>query len=97
MPDPDPSPRAGVTPREVGLTYNAKLGLWMFAFYCLLYGGFVAICAIDYRLMATPVFAGVNLAIVYGMGLIGAAVVLAIVYMLLCRDPATELPDETEQ
>ena len=35
--------------------------------------------------MQQPVLAGVNLAIVYGMGLIFAAFILAMVYMYMCR------------
>jgi uncharacterized membrane protein (DUF485 family) len=39
----------------------------------------------DPRLMETTPFAGVNLAIVYGFGLIIAALLLALVYAWLCR------------
>ena len=34
--------------------------------------------------MGRPVFLGVNLAITYGLGLIGGALVVAAVYMALC-------------
>jgi hypothetical protein len=33
---------------------------------------------------------GVNLAIWYGFGLIGGALVLALIYAWLCREPATK-------
>ena len=85
-------------PWSVRLTYNAKLGLELFAVYLSMYIGFVGICAFDFKLMATPVIAGVNLAIGYGMGLIAAAVGLAMVYMMLCKDELEiHPPDETER
>lgn len=67
------------------MSYNARLGLVFFIAYALVYAGFVAICTFRYDWMGTIVFAGLNLAIVYGMGLIGLAVVLAVIYMLLCK------------
>jgi uncharacterized membrane protein (DUF485 family) len=71
---------------------NSRIGLWLFLIYCLLYAGFMALTAFKFQVLATPV-AGVNLAIVYGMGLIVAALVLAIIYMALCdndEDDAAE-------
>jgi uncharacterized membrane protein (DUF485 family) len=67
---------------------NARYGAFLFLAYLLLYGGFVAINAFDPEIMNTVVLAGVNLAIVYGLGLIVAAFVLALVYGWLCRLPA---------
>ena len=66
--------------------YNARLGLWLFFLYLTLYAGFVGVCAYDYTIMAKPVLAGLNLAIVWGMGLIISAFVLALVYMALARN-----------
>ena len=70
------------TPVEI---YNRKLGLWLFFLYLSLYVAFVGIITVDYRIMATEVIAGLNLAIVYGFGLIIAAFVLAVIYMVACR------------
>lgn len=81
------------TPDTPAEAYNRRLGLWLFLFYTLFYAAFVGIVVYDYTIMGKPVFAGLNLAIVYGLGLIFAAMVLAVVYMLLCKpDPqsATE-------
>ncbi|MGC4033760.1 MAG: DUF485 domain-containing protein [Tepidisphaeraceae bacterium] len=64
---------------------NARLGLVFFFVYALVYAGFVAICTFRYDWMGTIVFAGLNLAVVYGMGLIALAVVMALVYMVLCK------------
>ena len=63
---------------------NARYGLILFALYVALYLGFVLLNAFAPERMQKPVMAGVNLAIVYGMGLIVAALFLALVYMVLC-------------
>jgi len=62
---------------------NARLGLWLFSIYCILYAGFMGLTAFSFETLAKPV-AGVNWAILYGMGLIVAALLLAVVYMILC-------------
>jgi uncharacterized membrane protein (DUF485 family) len=64
---------------------NRRLGLILFFLYFSLYVGFVGIIFYDYKLMGRPVVAGLNLAIVYGFGLIIAAFVLALVYLLGCK------------
>jgi uncharacterized membrane protein (DUF485 family) len=64
---------------------NARYGLLLFVVYVLLYGGFMGLSAFEPQLMSRTPFGGVNLAIVYGFGLIVAALVLALVYMVLCR------------
>ena len=67
---------------------NARAGLWLFALYLALYAGFVGLSAFAPGLMARAPFGGLNLAILYGMGLIAAALVLALVYMATCRRAA---------
>ena len=62
---------------------NARIGLWLFGVYVLLYGGFMALNAFYPGRMGRPVFAGVNLAVTYGMVVIGGAFVLALLYMFL--------------
>ena len=69
---------------------NARLGLVLFAVYLLLYGGFMALSAFGLDTMrSTPLF-GVNMAILYGFGLIIGAGVLALLYMVLCKAPKTD-------
>jgi uncharacterized membrane protein (DUF485 family) len=63
---------------------NARYGLVLFVVYLALYGSFMALNVLDPAAMKTEVVAGVNLAIAFGFGLIVAALVLAIVYMVLC-------------
>ena len=64
---------------------NARVGLWLFAVYVVLYGGFMALNAFFPSQMGRPVFAGINLAVTYGLLLIVGAFVLALVYMFLVR------------
>ena len=63
---------------------NARYGLILFILYLVLYGGFVGLCAFSYQTMG-QMFWGINLALWYGFGLIVAALVLAGIYMQLCR------------
>ena len=62
----------------------------MFSVYVIFYGGFMLISALRPDWMATEPLGGVNLAILYGFGLIVAALVLALIYMVLCRTRGNE-------
>ena len=66
-------------------THNARIGMVLFVVYVILYGGFVFLNAFAAETMETTPFAGVNLAILYGFGLIVAALVLALVYGWLSK------------
>ena len=61
---------------------NAKLGIILFLVYLAFYGGFVLVNAFQADLMDTVVFAGLNLAVVYGFALIVVAIVMSMVYGL---------------
>ena len=69
---------------------NARVGLWLFAAYLLLYGGFMALNAFFPQKMAAAPFGGVNLAVLYGLLLILSAFVLALVYVFLVRRRAAD-------
>lgn len=72
-------------------TRNSRIGLVLFSVYLLFYGGFVLLNTFSPETMeATPV-AGINVAILYGFGLIIGAFVLALIYGFLCG------PTEGEQ
>ncbi|MEK7794012.1 MAG: DUF485 domain-containing protein, partial [Candidatus Hydrogenedentota bacterium] len=66
---------------------NARYGLWLFAVYVVLYGGFIFLVVFQTPRMGEAALGGMNLAIAYGFGLIAAALVIALVYMRLCRGP----------
>jgi len=72
-------------PSTTDVARNARLGIWLFLIYVIVYAGFVALSAFAPSVMAKEI-AGVNVAIVYGFSLIVLALVLAIIYMMLCRD-----------
>lgn len=59
----------------------SRLGLSLFGIYVLLYVGFMVLVLLRPELLASRPFGGVNLAILAGLGLIGAAVALSVVYM----------------
>jgi uncharacterized membrane protein (DUF485 family) len=64
--------------------YKMRVGVLMFLLYAAVYAGFVAINVVRPVLMETRVIFGLNLAVVYGFGLIILALVLALIYNRLC-------------
>jgi len=76
-------------------TRNARVGFVLFVVYLLLYGGFVFLNVFAAKVMEMTPIAGVNLAILYGFGLIIAALVLALLYGFLCKEePADQEAEE---
>ena len=63
--------------------YKSRIGIWMFILYTLTYAGFIAINTVKPTLMEVT-FGGLNLAMIYGIGLIVFAFVLALIYNSLC-------------
>lgn len=72
---------------------NARLGFFLFFVYLALYGGFVLLNAFAPQLMQWTPLAGINLAILYGFGLILIAIVLSIVYGYFCKPDLEEQED----
>lgn len=66
------------------LSRNARLGLKLFSVYLLLYGGFVLINTFAPQAMERTPIAGINLAILYGFALIIGALLLALLYGVMC-------------
>ena len=71
--------------------WKSKLGVILFFVYATFYGAFVTINTVSPKLMGITVFAGLNLAIVYGMGLIILAIVMGLVYNYFCTKKEDEL------
>ena len=82
---------AGPSGRDPAAPYKARLGIRMFAIYTVFYAGFVAINLLSPETMVTVVVMGLNLATVYGIGLIVLALVQALVYNVMCRRREDEL------
>jgi uncharacterized membrane protein (DUF485 family) len=77
----EPASQSGDDPSS---GYKASLGMKLFVAYGLVYAGFVAINLIKPTLMETIIFFGLNLAVVYGMGLILLALIMALIYNRMC-------------
>ena len=71
--------------------YKSKLGIYMFFVYVLVYAGFIAINVLSPKMMEAIVFAGLNLSIVYGVGLILLAFIMGLVYNKMCSNKEDEL------
>jgi uncharacterized membrane protein (DUF485 family) len=67
------------------VAHNTRMGVLLFVVYVLFYGSFMALSAFWPEVMSRPFLRGANLAVVYGFALIVAALVLAMVYMKVCR------------
>jgi len=63
---------------------KSRLGIVLFIFYFVIYGGFVAIGLTNPDLMGVKLIGGQNLAIIYGFGLILLAIVMGFIYNLIC-------------
>ena len=63
--------------------FKTRVGVWMFILYAIVYGGFILINTLSPELMASEI-GQLNLAIIYGFGLIVFAVMLAFIYNAIC-------------
>jgi uncharacterized membrane protein (DUF485 family) len=63
---------------------KARLGLQLFIGYCVVYAGFVAINTLKPKSLEVDVLFGVNLAVIYGFGLIVLAIVMGLIYNAAC-------------
>ncbi len=77
--------------KDYGTSYKMKLGIYMFVLYALIYAGFVGINLTNAELMEETVLCGMNLAVVYGFGLIVFALVLALISNALCTRQEKQL------
>lgn len=86
-----PNPGAETEPPENRAIQarNARLGLRLFAIYGIIYGLYVVVGAFLPGVMKVGL-AGVNVAVVWGFGLIVLAFVMAIVYGRFCDRPLDE-------
>lgn len=71
--------------------YKTRLGLRLFLVYGIMFAGFVLINTFIPAVMGAIVFLGLNLAITYGFFLIVLAVVLGVVYNIMCTAKEKEL------
>lgn len=72
--------------------YKTKLGVAMFIVYTIVYAIFVGINTTNPQLMQNSIF-GQTAAVVWGFGLIGFALVLAVIYNSLCNKAEARMND----
>ena len=71
--------------KKAVVAQNTRMGVILFIVYVIFYGGFMALSAFSPETMSEPFLGGVNVAVVYGFALIIVPLLLAFVYMKLCR------------
>lgn len=85
---------------ELGADHASKkktrLGLILFLVYASIYAVFVFIGVSYTDLLGVEVIGGLNLAIVYGIGLILLAAVMGFVYNLVCTRMENQMNGRTE-
>jgi uncharacterized membrane protein (DUF485 family) len=77
-------PASSPSGKDHAIAYKTRLGVQMFIFYALVYAGFVLINIIKPVLMEKEIMFGLNLAVVYGFGLIVLSLIMALIYNYLC-------------
>ncbi len=82
---------------DLASSYKSRLGVRMFLVYAVVYAGFVLINVLWPKAMSTIVIAGLNLAVVYGFGLIVFAMILALIYNWLCSRKEKQLFSKQEE
>ena len=63
---------------------KARLGVRLFLIFSAFYAGFVFIGVFNYELLGKKVLGELNLAIVYGFGLIIFAIIMGVIYNYFC-------------
>ncbi len=86
-PGTEPQAAQPLTPAQRS---NSRLGLWLCGVYTLPYAGFVLVSAFAPDLIKWKPYAGLNLAVWWGLALIGLACLLAFAYGLTCKSDLGE-------
>jgi len=86
-------PAAQEKGKDPSFAWKRRLGVNMFFIYAIIYAVFTAINVASPRTMESVVFAGLNLAVVYGFGLIIVALVMALIYNAACSARERAMPE----
>ena len=82
--------------KDYSIAYKTRLGVILFFIYLLVYVGFVFIGVFYPDLMGITALAGLNLAFVYGMGLIVLAIIMGLAYNYFCTRHEDKMNKEAE-
>lgn len=79
---------------------KSRLGLFMIAFYTIVYFAFIIIAVLNPQLMGKSV-GSINVAILYGFGIIILAIIQALIYNYMCskrekEDELSEIKEKTD-
>ncbi|MFC1920654.1 DUF485 domain-containing protein [Chloroflexota bacterium] len=76
---------------DISESFKTKLGLSMFAIFAPVYLAFILVCVLSPQIMGRDV-GSLNVAIVFGFGIIILAIVQALIYNFICsrREKADE-------
>jgi uncharacterized membrane protein (DUF485 family) len=80
--------------RDLSIPKKTRLGVVFFIIYLAIYTGFVVIGSLFTDSLSVRVFAGLNLAVVYGMALIILAAVLGLFYNHYCTKYEKQMNQE---
>lgn len=70
--------------KDNSIPMKTRLGVILFFVYFIVYAGFVLIGTLYPEMLGAPSVGGMNLAFVYGMGLIVLAAVMGLIYNFFC-------------
>lgn len=82
---------------DLAAEYKRNLGVKMFIIYAVIYAGFVAINVISPITMEVEIIFGLNLAVVYGFGLIIVALIMALIYNSMCNAREATLEKKSDE
>ena len=72
-------------------SYKKRVGFFFFLAYAVVYAGFIVINTVWPRVMEVRVILGLNLAVLYGYGLILLAILAGLFYNMLCGRKEREM------
>lgn len=70
--------------KDNSIAKKTRLGVILFLVYLIIYAGFVIIGTIYPKTLGMEAILGLNLAFVYGMGLIFLAAIMGLIYNFFC-------------
>ena len=83
--------------KDNSIPKKTRLGVILFIVYFVVYFGFVFIGTLYPKVLGMEAIGGLNLAIVYGMGLIILAAVMGLIYNYICTKYEDTMNKEGEE